>query len=100
MRMKIQTFEEFAKQFDLDDPEKCVKLLRVYEDYIDRVWGFYGKKWTFCGGCHKTVRFDQRTTKEEPVGDKIKLVTRCPVCGCPWFIKEMDEGEEKYNVER
>ena len=74
-------FEDFLNQFDLEDPEQCRKMLRQYEEYVDKVWEEFGKRWTWCGGCHKTVRFDQRTTSEELVGDKMKLVTRCPVCG-------------------
>lgn len=87
-------FEDFLNQFDLEDPEECRKMLRQYEQYIDKVWDEFGKRWTYCGGCHKTVRFDQRTTKEEQVGDKLKLVTRCLVCGCPWFIKDKENNNE------
>lgn len=31
-------FEDFLNQFDLEDPEQCRKLLRQYEEYIDKVW--------------------------------------------------------------
>lgn len=86
----MPTFEEFAKQFNLDDPESCRQMLAKYQAYIDAMWDVFGSRWTWCGGCHKTVRFDLVTTADEPVGDKIKSVTRCPECGSPWFIREKE----------
>lgn len=88
-------FEDFLKQFDLEDPEQCRNMLRKYEEYIDNVWGEFSKRWTWCAGCHKTVRFDQRTTNEELVGDRMKIVTRCPICGITWAIKEKENTEWK-----
>lgn len=88
----MMSFEEFAKQFDMSQPEECVKLLHQYEAYIDAVWKEYAKRWTWCGGCHKTVRFDKAITKREPLKStgELKEITRCPECGCPWFIKDVE----------
>lgn len=52
----MPAFEEFAKQFDITKPEEFVDLLKQYQGYLNKLWDTYDRHWTFCCGCHKTVR--------------------------------------------
>lgn len=89
------TFNDFSKDLNINNPEEYVAILHAYEAFIDILWKDYGKRWTWCGGCHKTVRYDMATTKREPLGfnNKMKDITRCPECGCSWFIRDMEVTE-------
>ena len=88
----MPTFEEFLQQFDFDKPEETREMLHLYERYIQEVWDRFHKKWTWCGGCHRTVRFDLATAKNETMANgEIKNITRCPECGTPWFVRELEE---------
>lgn len=88
-KYKMQSFEEFARQFDINDPAEYTWLLNEYQHYIDTLREAYGRTWTWCGGCHKIVRYDEVIVKDEQCGDRIKNITRCAKCGIPWHIKEV-----------
>lgn len=85
----MQSFEEFARQFDINDPAEYTWLLNEYQHYIDTLREAYGRTWTWCGGCHKIVRYDEVIVKDEQCGNRIKNITRCQKCGIPWHIKEV-----------
>lgn len=87
------TFHDFSKDLDINKPEEYVAILHAYEAFIDTLWKDYGKRWTWCGGCHKTVRYDMAVTRREPsrVDGTLKDITRCPECGTPWFIRDVEE---------
>lgn len=86
------TFHDFSSGLDINKPEEYMAILHAYESFIDLLWKDYGKRWTWCGGCHKTVRYDMATTGREPLSSDspLKDVTRCPECGCPWFIRDVE----------
>lgn len=86
----MPAFEEFAKQFDITKPEEFVDLLKQYQGYLNKLWDTYDRHWTFCCGCHKTVRYDCATHNIEDCGGVKKMVTRCPECGMVWFIRKVE----------
>ena len=94
----MPTFEEFAQQFDINNPEQYQAMLKQYHRYLDALDAAYCKRWTWCGGCHKTVRFDMATVAIEdhgPRGEQ-KEITRCPECGTPWFIRDVEVQNGSY----
>ena len=86
----MPTFEEFAQRFDIDNPEQYQAMMKQYHRYLDALDDAYCKRWTWCGGCYKTVRFDNATHTIEDCGGAHKMVTRCPECGAVWFIRRVE----------
>ena len=84
------TFEEFAKQFDINKPAEYQTLMKQYQHWLDALDVAYCKRWTWCGGCHKTVRFDLATVANETFAGKTQRITRCPEWGAIWFIRDID----------
>lgn len=88
----MMTFDEFAQQFDLEDPERCREMLRQYDGYLDALWRQYDAIWTYCCGCGKMVRrTDVNITCEKSMDEKTKEVTRCKHCDTIWYVHDIKE---------
>lgn len=87
----MPTFEEFAQQFDINNPEQYREMLHKYQRFIDALWDVYDSRWTLCGGCGKTVRFDLAAKSDEVAGATVKHVTRCPECDAVWFVRNVED---------
>jgi GH24 family phage-related lysozyme (muramidase) len=88
----MMTFDEFAQQFNLEDPEGCRALLRQYEGYLAAMWQQYDSIWTYCCGCRKMVRrTDVNITYKNPVGEPAKKITRCKHCDTTWYVEDIKE---------
>ena len=94
----MKSFEEFSKEFDINKPEEFSELLKRYDQYMKILHHAYSAHWTWCGNCHKTIRWtDAKVTVEFSAAHRArKKITRCPECGCVWFIHDVDDEEEEH----
>lgn len=84
VKRKIYTYEELAEGLKERDPDYEWELISLYRKYIERMESSWNTRYTYCTGCHKTVRRDNTYT--EPTLDG-RILIKCKSCDMLWYVK-------------
>lgn len=83
----IPTYSEFANIFSDMPPEQEWELIKLWEDYVNKVKQSWSSRYTYCTGCFKDVRKDNTYTEFTEDG---KLLIRCRGCDTIWYVKDAE----------
>lgn len=81
----MMDFKEFKAQFDGLGPEEYQRQIKTFEHYLKEVSDRFYKKYTYCTGCKKLVKFANKHIKESDDG---RLLIRCDKCNSVWFVRD------------
>ena len=80
----ICTYEDLAANIHQLSPDQEWELISLYRNYVERMEDSWNERYTYCTGCHKTVRRDNTYT--ELTSDGRQLI-KCKSCDMLWYVK-------------
>lgn len=84
VKHSICTYEDLAANLHRLSPDQEWELISLYRNYIERMENSWNTRYTYCTGCHKTVRRDNTYTELTPDG---RLLIKCKSCDMLWYVK-------------
>ena len=94
---KIISYEEFAKQFNINNPEEFTALIETYQDYLKQLQKQYHSTWTYCAHCNKTVPKKKARITEEKANER--WAVHCPECDGIWQFS-YDKPDSEHGLKR
>lgn len=84
VKHNVCTYEDLAANIHRLSPDQEWELISLYRNYVDRMEDSWNARYTYCTGCHKTVRRDNTYTELTPDG---RQLIKCKSCDVIWYVK-------------
>ena len=84
VKHNVYTYEDLATNIHQLSPDQEWELISLYRNYVERMEDSWNERYTYCTGCHKTVRRDNTYTELTPDG---RQLIKCKSCDMLWYVK-------------